>query len=1274
MPTDNTTTVKSAFTVGKSLIAEGIINYKETNPMNTTNNASQSLFRFVSLRNPQLTEIKDKNLGFIHRPKGVSGIFDTAVAGRPSKTLKFAAMKRVAGEFNNVGFESEKKIEEGAFKDLLVIGRKLSKKEILESTDWAFVTEYYKSLVNTNRQLNAEGVAIFSQLWNNYIYQIITQGDFYIKEAISHVLMAIQLGFASNQDLTDQEIIKINGEKPLEKALDGKIILPTILFSEDTETVSSVSSRAAGASEPALGARTIQRLESEARASLVASKAIHRKQSLSKLNSELEKLQKKFHKSRHQAYQDAYSRYMEENKERLEIYDRKLAEVDSKITPDMSEEEKERLYSTLKEYEVTPFVFTYKNEINLEDLQAKLSPESFDLFVELFGESTTGLVSLAEDTDSLQILSHDTLRMGTQTIVLDDEIESYADALLVVRNNISSSMETALQSSPLPEQQYANIGGASVPLIQNTARTPMAYSLYAHSAYRISGSRGFVNFSFEVEDVSWSVANAKITATTDAAGTFEENYSNISVVDNKITLPAALIDRFRSSFSFKIEIIFDNGSVAYGDISTQYPKEDLNLTGMLILKRAAVENPGTPEPGTIQKRKNFGIKRLGVADYMKVVQSVHAYVPGEVSNIENVMASELRHKSSVSREYSEVTDTTSKSQETEKMSDTSKTSRTDMQTEVAKEIEKQQSISAYTRFSYGNDSAMKFEIGADYANNTAQHDSTRQAVMKSQEITERAMERVLTKISEERVQKIIKEYTETNVHEYDNRGKVTNTDNPEAAQPKHITGVYRWIDKKMKNQIYNYGKRTMFEFMVPEPSRLHRLALTVAKAQVLTAPVDPRKAPEPWLMADPKSATIVQIQHWAQEYGVTLEAFPEATKQVIHTASSVPQTDDDFGIDHTQFTIPDNYAGKNASFTCVSTRNRGGGWSGSRYSEVFFSNFKGDMIGRSERGGDLVFNEGSSGFNITGNVTFQVKGHNVRSYTIKAVVNCELSDAFINKWKTESFNEIIKAYEAAYAKFQEDQARLDAEQKEKEAQLKERQDTFYRYMEHDVLKHNCIAYLLQDYLYTLGQETTNGADEKTTMDNFQVYLSENLDRYTALAKFMEQAFEWEIMDYTFYPYYWANRKSWQEFYISESMDPLFRSFLQAGMARIIVTVKPGFEAAVQFFLETGIIWNGGSVPVIGDPMYMSIVDEMRQPTGEPQGKYWITRIPTTLTILQDKSTGLPVKQPLPIFPENDPKNCENPLELEFETSFTLDTDAQLSHSDGATTLPTTIVG
>lgn len=62
-------------------------------------------------------------------------------------------------------------------------------------------------------------------------------------------------------------------------------------------------------------------------------------------------------------------------------------------------------------------------------------------------------------------------------------------------------------------------------------------------------------------------------------------------------------------------------------------------------------------------------------------------------------------------------------------------------------------------------------------------------------------------------------------------------------------------------------------------------------------------------------------------------------------------------------------------------------------------------------------------------------------------------------------------------------------------------------MEHDVLKHNCIAYLLQDYLNVLGQNFTDG----DKMKNFQVFLNENLDKYTALAKFMEQALEWEII-------------------------------------------------------------------------------------------------------------------------------------------------------------------
>ena len=85
-------------------------------------------------------------------------------------------------------------------------------------------------------------------------------------------------------------------------------------------------------------------------------------------------------------------------------------------------------------------------------------------------------------------------------------------------------------------------------------------------------------------------------------------------------------------------------------------------------------------------------------------------------------------------------------------------------------------------------------------------------------------------------------------------------------------------------------------------------------------------------------------------------------------------------------------------------------------------------------------------------------------------------------------------------------------------------------------------------------------------------------------------------------------------------------------------------------------------------MYTSIVHEMKQPTGVPQGKYWITRVPTTLTILQAKSVGLTVDQPLPIFPEEHPENCENPKELEGETSFSLDDIRLEGTCDDKTTL------
>ncbi len=82
------------------------------------------------------------------------------------------------------------------------------------------------------------------------------------------------------------------------------------------------------------------------------------------------------------------------------------------------------------------------------------------------------------------------------------------------------------------------------------------------------------------------------------------------------------------------------------------------------------------------------------------------------------------------------------------------------------------------------------------------------------------------------------------------------------------------------------------------------------------------------------------------------------------------------------------------------------------------------------------------------------------------------------------------------------------------------------------------------------------------------------------------------------------------------------------MARVIVTVRPGFEEAVNWFMKTGQVWNGGQVTTLDDPLFISIVEELRTTTGTVE-ETWESRVPTSLTVIQAGSLGLEVTQALP---------------------------------------------
>lgn len=72
-----------------------------------------------------------------------------------------------------------------------------------------------------------------------------------------------------------------------------------------------------------------------------------------------------------------------------------------------------------------------------------------------------------------------------------------------------------------------------------------------------------------------------------------------------------------------------------------------------------------------------------------------------------------------------------------------------------------------------------------------------------------------------------------------------------------------------------------------------------------------------------------------------------------------------------------------------------------------------------------------------------------------------------------------------------------------------------------------------------------------------------------LVKFIHQAVEWENLLYFLYPYFWGSDDLGRQKLLFDHPDPGHRDFLRAGYARVVVPIRPGFEAKFTGLLETG---------------------------------------------------------------------------------------------------------
>ena len=1198
-----------------------------------------TLFRFVTMRAPELSDDAQKENRFVFCPDLQDSIFYQAVKNRTGSMTKWNAMVAVAKTFVPLDPEELK--------------QKIGKNQMEFATWIAKNRRSFKTTELLQKCSDAkDGIPsdLVGKLWDNLFYQVITQKDFYIKEAIMQLLISNHV--ILNRYVIEEEYTRVLAKDIknrlfetdlIKNIVNAKVVLPKELFDDTLVQTSQSQKSLAKGTEENLPVSTIES-KNMRQFSAIADASFEIDRHL-KLRKEIENIEKNYRQEYNEAYKIALQEHQDVIEPILEKYNQSVEDAkrdwcsvtNSSIPYDATNPCHQP--PAIQKPTLPKFKFEFANELDLKNLESLLSEESYHTLLEILEIDNVNGSTKARNVNE-RLISSNTL--------------GFTGVLEIIQENVNSNSQTIINNTPSQNTTTVSIGGVTIPVSDVDTPVPFSYELCA--TRRAILTKSYVDFKMAIHlpDASWQIASVaselkKSSGAVVTSSLFTQARTgdtiNLTRLLNQERTPEA---EFLAGISdLTITVKFTNGAVK--SFSSGFWNSITCVSGTFTGTNdgsGGSGNPANPSgSATAFIPSGFGVKQLGIADYKKVEQTVQGYVEGDVAHIENVMAREYKEKATRKLRRSENTTTTSSETEREQLTDTTSTDRFEMQTEVAKVLQEGKDFAAGASFDADLDT-YKFGTNVNMATHSSKEESNHQAIIQAKEVTERAMERIVTKVKEERITKIVEEFEENNKHGFDN----TKGD-------KHVVGVFRWVDKIYKNQVLNYGKRLMFEFMVPEPAKLHLLGMTENRGlTTLVKPVDPRSyvdatsAPLLMKLDDHLKVSETTAKYWGSVLNVELSPMPEASiyigKAFSYTIGESDKSNnfDEIASGSEELKIPEGYFTKKAKAV----------WHGSDGSEGAHVAIAGGLIMTGN------FNAIDK-FKGTVPVSYSQMYHH--SGSVNFSIECGLLPEAMKKWQQETFKAIIDAYEEALTVYNQKLAEENA----LGIKIKGENPGFYRQIENTILRKNCISYIIdqnENAKRTYGKDMFKPlrAFEKRNFQNHEVNVGPALDDYAAFVKFIEQAFEWEIMSYNFYPYYWGDKKDWSALYQYDNNDPLFRSFMQAGMARVIVTVRPGFEDAVNYYMQTGNIWNGGEVPIIEDKLFMSIVDELAQTPGQKEGKAWATRLPTALTILQAQTIGLVVEAALPF--DDDLSDFENPDDVPQSDGLNF-SDAQLEASQKA---------
>jgi hypothetical protein len=590
-----------------------------------------------------------------------------------------------------------------------------------------------------------------------------------------------------------------------------------------------------------------------------------------------------------------------------------------------------------------------------------------------------------------------------------------------------------------------------------------------------------------------------------------------------------------------------------------------------------VGDPAAPVP----TEQHGEIRPVGVGDLLIVKEHTLRYEGGELAHVENVLKSE--HLSRETRRLERTETTVLQETETtkEEIRDTQTTDRFSLKRETSDTISREASLKGGLSVDQKYGPTVEVKANTDLATSVAIQSATSTAAEFSKDVVARSVSSLVERVLERRTTTTISEFEEKYSHGFENSGPGS----------ENISGFYQWIDKVMQAQIYNYGKRLLFDVTVPEPGTNYILSQTTATNQGQTLEKPPRFT----LLAN--EITESNYRGWAALYEVTgLEPPPPPVITISKAYDAALSENPPKAAKSDTVAIEDGYRAKYAVLQRSIGYNEG-----ASFQVIVGSNFY-DAFGH------------ISYLNMAGEVGAVPLGYlvyNVVLMTLTIEIFCERTETAFAAWQLKTHAAITQGYAAKKQAFD---TALTQAKAAAGVVISGRNPGFNAQIVTSELRRQSIT------LLTAQQFEAFGALELSPQGFAQPNLARVKDQMPYV-RFFEQAFEWEHMTYVYYPYFWGWKDAWLKHMLLDDVDPKFADFLRAGAVRVVFPVRPGFEAAVVHYLEHGKIWDGGPPPDITGSLYVPIVTEIQASTGAPGdetpvGDPWHYTLPTTLVQLR----------------------------------------------------------